>query len=37
MNCRVSSTGTLVKRLTTSKMTRVSEDWRFTDFNSSNS
>jgi hypothetical protein len=29
---RASTTGTSVRRLTTSKLTRVSGDWRFTDF-----
>jgi hypothetical protein len=33
MTCTASSTGTLVKRLTASKLTRVSREWRFTDFN----
>jgi hypothetical protein len=33
MTCWASSTGTLVKRLTTSKLTRVSGDRRFIDFN----
>jgi hypothetical protein len=32
MNCRASSTGTLVKRLTRSKSKRVPEDRRFTNF-----
>jgi hypothetical protein len=34
MMCRVLFTGTLVKKLTMSKLTRVSRDWRFIDFNS---
>jgi hypothetical protein len=32
LTCRASLTDTLVKRLKTSKLTRVSEEWRFTDF-----
>jgi hypothetical protein len=33
MTCRTSSTGTVVKRLTALKLTRVSRDWRLTDCN----
>jgi hypothetical protein len=32
MTCRALFNGTLVKRLTMSKLMRVSRDWRFTDF-----